>query len=141
MIDPAANVISGLEVFNGQTVKCVILRDDPATGVRSYTIHPDLSIVAGVSSELSAWALQEGNTAILGYFYENEFKLLPREGVSNRGTSQVSKMRWNKIVLRVSDSSLPLVEGEYSPDRNPLTAMGTGEPIVTADVEYSTLFG
>lgn len=139
LIDPASNVIDGLDIFDGQTVNIVIRRVDPETSEQSYTVHPDISVVAGVSSELEPWVLEEGNLARVGYFYENRIKLLPREGVSNRGTSQVSKMRWNKIVLRVSDSALPVVEGEYSKDRSPGTPMGRGEPIITGDVEYSEL--
>jgi len=139
VIDPLTNVISDLDIFNDQTVDCIIMRDDPATAERSFTVHPPLSVVAGVSSQLQEWALQEACVAFIGHFYENQIKLLPREGVSNRGTSQVSKIRWNKVVLRLSDSAVPLVEGEYPKDRTPSTVMGTGEPIVTGDVEYSEL--
>ena len=139
VIDPATNVLSGLDIFDDQTVDCIIMRDDPSTAERSYTVHPPLSVVAGVSSELETWALQDVCVAFVGHFYDNQIKLLPREGVSNRGTSQVSKIRWNKIVLRLSDSAVPLVEGEYPKDRTPATAMGTGEEIVTGDVEYSEL--
>jgi hypothetical protein len=139
LIDPTSNTLSGLDIFNDQTVDCIIMRDDPITAKRSYTVHPPLSVVAGVSSALEGWALQEACVAFIGHFYENNIKLLPREGVSNRGTSQVSKIRWNKIVLRLSDSAIPLVEGEYPKDRTPATIMGTGEDIVTGDVEYSEL--
>lgn len=139
LIDPTVNTISDLAIFNDQTVDCIIMRDDPVTAERSYTVHPPLSVVAGVSSALEPWAQQEACVAFIGHFYTNQIKLLPREGVSNRGTSQVSKIRWNKIVLRLSDSAVPLVEGEYPKDRTPATVMGTGEEIVTGDVEYSEL--
>jgi hypothetical protein len=139
LIDPSVNTISDLAIFNDQTVDCIIMRDDPVTAERSYTVHPPLSVVAGVSSELEPWAQQEACIAFIGHFYTNQIKLLPREGISNRGTSQVSKIRWNKIVLRLSDSAVPLVEGEYPKDRTPATVMGTGQEIVTGDVEYSEL--
>jgi hypothetical protein len=138
-IDVSTGRISDIDFLTDQSINCVVERVDPVDGSTTYTVHPNITAVAGVSSPLQSWAVQPGNNAYVGLFFNNNIKLLPREGASNRGTSQVSKMRWSKIVLRVSNSALPLVEGEYSKDRTPSTAMGTGEPILTGDVEYSEL--
>jgi hypothetical protein len=138
-IDPGTGRISDIGFLDNQSINCIVERVDPTDGSVTYTVHPNITSIAGVSSPFEGWAVQAGNTAHVGLFFDNNFKLLPREGASNRGTSQVSKMRWNNIVLRVSDSALPLVEGEYTKDRTPSTAMGTGEPIITGDVEYSEL--
>lgn len=138
-IDPTTRKISNLDHLTDQSINVVIQRDDPFTGVRSFTVHPNITSIAGLSTELETWTVGEGNIAHVGLFYDNNFKLLPLEGVSNRGTSQVSKRRWNKIYLRLNNSSIPLVNGEYPKDRTPATPMGTGEPIISDDREYSEL--
>lgn len=138
-VDPATGVLLDLDHLTDQSVNCVIERLDPISGVRSLTVHPNITVIAGFSSELEDWAKESDNTAHVGLFYDNNFKLLPREGVSQRGTSQVSKRRWNKVVLRLNESAIPLVNGEYPRDRHPSTPMGTGEPIVSTDAEYSEL--
>lgn len=138
-IDPIANEITGIDFLTDQSINCVVQRTDPVTGVVSYTIHPNLTAIAGFSSPFESWALETGNIAYVGLFFDNEFELLPVEGVSNRGTAQVSRRRWSKVYARINDSAIPLINGQFGRDRTPSTPMGTGEPIVTADIEYSEL--
>lgn len=138
-IDETTGTIADIDELTDQSVNVVIEHQDEDTGVISYTVHPNITVIAGVSSPFESWAVQFGNNAFVGLFYDNDFKLLPVEGVSNRGTSQVSKRRWNKVFLRLNNSSIPLVNGEPPKDRTPSTPMGTGEPIVTRDVEYTEL--
>jgi len=139
LIDPVTKKISDIDHLTDQSINCVIERTDPTTGVISFTVHPNITAVAGVSTEFEDWAIAEGNIAHVGIFYDNEVKLLPIENVSNRGTSQITKRRWNKVVLRLNESAVPFVNGEYPKDRSPSTPMGTGEPIESVDREYSEL--
>lgn len=138
-IDTVSGTVSDIDELTDQSVNCIVEREDPATGIRSYTVHPNISVIAGVSSPLQSWAVQAGNVAHVGLFYDNDFKLLPVKGVANRGTSQVTKRRWNKVYARLNNSAIPLINGEPPKDRTPISPMGTGEPIITNDVEYSEL--
>ena len=124
-----------LGIFIDQSVNVVVEVQDPADpGVIYYTVHPNITVdVGNISSPLQTWAW--GQTAYLGLFYKNDIQLLSVEGVSNRGTSQVSKRRWNKLFLRLNNSAIPLVEGQYPKDRTPATPMGSGEPFITGDVD------
>jgi hypothetical protein len=142
LIDPVTKTISDIDFLTDQSVNCVVERTD--TGLfgiqtRSYTVHPNITVIAGVSSPFEDWAAQTGNVAYVGLFYSNNWQLLPIEGVSNRGSSQSSKRRWNKIHLRLNNSIAPLVNGEPPKDRTPVTPMGEGEPFMTEDKEYSEL--
>jgi hypothetical protein len=139
LIDPATGTISDIDELTDQSVNVVIERNDPNTGATSYTVHPNITVIAGVSSVFQNWAIQDGNIAHVGLFYDNNWKLLPVEAGSNRGTAQVSKRRWNQVYLRLNNSSIPLINGEPPEDRTPGTPMGTGEPIITSDVEYTEL--
>jgi hypothetical protein len=130
--------VDDVDELTDQSVNCVIKREDPFTGAITYTVHPNITVIAGVSNPLENW-VEAGSVAYVGLFYDNNFKLLPREGVSNRGTSQVSKRRWNEVIARLSNSAIPLIDGEVPQDRTPASLMGTGEPIVTTDVEYTEL--
>lgn len=130
-------IISDIDHLTDQTIEIVVEQVD-TDGAPYWTVHPPgVDVVAGVSTPLEEWAW--GGTAHVGHAFENAFQLLPVETGSPRGTSQVTKRRWNQIYLRLNNSALPLVEGEYPRDRTPATPMGFGEPIVSADVEYSEL--
>jgi len=133
-----AGLISGLDHLDGQTVKVVIQSIDPNSNevlhaVQSATFVP----VSGSITLLDPSTFNQ--KAYVGLPYENSFQLLSLEGVSNRGTSQTSKRRWNKVFLRLNDSAIPLVEGIAPRDRTPATPMGLGEPFVTGDFEIIDL--
>ena len=138
-INLSTGQIEDIDFLTDQSINCVIERTDPTDNTISYTIHPNITAIAGFSSPLENWAVQSGNIAYVGLFFDNEMQLLPLEGVSNRGTAQVSKRRWNKIYARINDSAMPLVNGEYGKDRTPSSPMGRGESFLTGDVEYSEL--
>lgn len=137
-IDLITGFCDDIAELDDQIVDVIVQRTDTMAPFNvSYTVHPKVAVAGGVSAELQDWA--KGETAYLGHFFDNDIQLLPIEGVSQRGTSQVSKRRWNKVFLRLNDSIIPLVEGQYPKDRTPATPMGTGEPFITGDVEIVDL--
>jgi hypothetical protein len=138
VVDSFDGTIPNIDHLTDQDVDIVIESVDNITGEIFYTIHNNpVAIVAGASQPLDTWAW--GGVAYVGHFFDNDFQLLSLEGTSNRGTSQTSKRRWNKIFLRLNDSAIPLVEGIPTKDRTPATPMGRGEPFKTGDVEIVDL--
>jgi len=136
-IDPVTLTVSDIDELTDQSVNVVVERLDPITLTFSYTVHPNVTVIAGVSSPFESWAA--GSTAFLGLFYNNDCQLLSLEGVSQRGTAQVTKRRWNKVFARLNDSPVPLIEGIPAKDRTPATPMGIGEPLITGDTEIVDL--
>lgn len=136
-VDPITLTCIDIDELTDQSVNVVIERIDPIDSSISYTVHPNVTVLAGVSSPLQSFAA--GQTAYLGLFYDNDCQLLSIEGVSNRGTSQVTKRRWNKVFARLNDSPVPLIEGIPAKDRTPATPMGIGEPLITGDTEIVDL--
>jgi len=136
-IDPITLTCSDIDELTDQSVNVVVERLDLTTLEFSYTVHPNVTVIAGVSSPLESWAA--GHTAYLGLFYNNDCQLLSLEGVSQRGTSQSSKRRWNKVFARLNDSPVPIIEGIAAKDRTPAAPMGVGEPLITGDTEIVDL--
>jgi len=132
-----AGVIIGLDHLEGKTVKVVVRDVDPTSGNDFWAVYPDEVVVAGSITLTNASTF--GLRAFVGLEYNNSFQLLSLEGVSNRGTSQTSKRRWNKVFLRLVDSAIPLVEGQYPQDRSPATPMNLGEPFKSGDFEIVDL--
>ncbi len=136
-IDPVTLTCSDIDELTDQSVNVIVERQDPVDSSFSYTTHPNVTVIAGVSSPFEAWA--GGHTAYLGLFYNNDCQLLSLEGVSQRGTSQVTKRRWNKVFARLNNSPVPIIEGIAAKDRTPATPMGIGEPLITGDTEIVDL--
>lgn len=136
-VDAGSLTISDIDHLTDQSINVVIQRVDPITGEISYTVHPNITAIAGVSSPLEPWTA--ALTAYVGLFYDNDWQLLSREGVSNRGTSQASQRRWNKVFARLNDSPIPLIEGIRARERTPATPMGIAEPFITGDTEMVDL--
>lgn len=130
--------ITDIDHLTDQEISIVVEQSDRDTGETYWTVHPEGIVpAAGIASGLEEWSW--GAQAYVGLKFENNFQLLPVEGVSQRGTSQVTKRRWNQVYLRLNNSAIPLVDGEPAADRTPSTPMGLGEPIISDDIEYSQL--
>ena len=136
-IDPVTLTCPDIDHLTDQSINAIVERTDPDDGTLSFTVHPNVTAIAGISSPFELWAA--GQTAYLGLFYDNDWQLLSREGVSQRGTSQVSKRRWNKVFARLNDSPVPIIEGIAARDRTPAAPMGTGEPFITGDTDMVDL--
>ena len=140
IVDPVTLTISNIDFLTDQSVNVLVRVFDQSRiqdGPPQWTVHPNITVIAGVSSAFESWAA--GQECYVGLFYNNDCQLLGLEGVSNRGTSQVSKRRWNKVFARLNNSAIPLIEGIHAKDRTPATPMGGGEPLVTGDVEIVDL--
>lgn len=120
-----------------QSLAVVVEQEDPATGDLYWAVHPKVTVIANNSSPLEEWV--RGGVVYIGYQYDNDIQLLSLEGVSNRGSSQSSKRRWNKVFARLNRSPVPLIEGIPAKDRTPATPMGLGEPMITGDTEIVDL--
>ncbi len=131
-VDPVTLTVPGIDHLTDQSINVVVAVIDPVSGEGPlWTKHPNITAIAGVSSPFESWAA--GMEAYVGLFYANQFRLLPVEGVSQRGTAQVSKRRWNKVFARLNKSALPVIEGIRAKDRTPASLMGGGEPIISGD--------
>jgi len=134
----STGVITGLDHLDGLACKVVVKSVDPNTGDTYWAVqNGEFTPVGGQITLTNPSSF--GQSAYVGLAYENSWQLLSLEGLSNRGTSQSSKRRWNKVYLRLVESAMPLVEGTPPKDRTPSTPMGLGEPFITGDVEVVDL--
>jgi hypothetical protein len=131
IVDPGTLTIPDIDHLTDQSINVVVRVKPSISEPDQWTVHPNITAIAGVSSVFEPWAA--GFEAYVGLFYVNEFQLLPVEGVSHRGSAQSSKRRWNKVFARLNNSALPLIEGIRARDRTPATPMGGGEPIISGD--------
>jgi hypothetical protein len=133
----ATGIMVGLDHLDDQVCSVVMQAVDPNSQELFWTVLADVTPVAGTATVVEAAAF--GQQAFVGLIYTNSFQLLDLEGLNQKGTSQTTKRRWNKVFLRLNDSAIPLVEGIPAKDRTPSTPMGLGEPFVTGDVEIVDL--
>ena len=136
-VNPTTLTALGTLFMDSYSLNAVVEVVDPFTSEISYVVHPNVTAILNETSVFEPWAA--GQTVFLGLFYDNDWQLLSREGVSQRGTSQVSKRRWNKVFARLNDSPVPIIEGIAARDRTPSTPMGTGEPFITGDTDMVDL--
>lgn len=112
--------VSGLDHLEGDTVQ--VLADGAS--------HPD-RVVAGGSITLQAPA----NTVVVGLKYTPQLVSLPLESGSPTGSSLAYLKRYNRLIVGLLDSALPLINGKRAPDRSPSTPMNTREPNKTGQVD------
>ncbi len=120
---------AGLDHLEGQKVRVIV------GGALDQT---DGQVVAGGKVQGIDLGLA-GQSIVVGLGYRPKTATLPPEGGNPRGTAQGAKRRRVKIVVRLNDSALPLVNGQRPPDRSPSTPMDSPEPRVTGDVEVRDL--
>jgi hypothetical protein len=129
-----SGLIEGLPYIDGSAVSVVLTGKDPVTQGTYYQLHPSM-VVEGGSIQLEGFA--SGSVAYIGIPYEQRIISLKPEGVTPRGSSQQATMKWNKVFLRLNDSSVPKINGKSIADRSAETPMDTSEPFVTADVNIT----
>lgn len=78
-------------------------------------------------------------SALVGISFRSKIVTNRPEGISPSGTAQGLKKNWNKIFVRVSPGSRPLINGFRAPDRDPATPMNLGQGPAYEDIEVSNL--
>jgi hypothetical protein len=78
-------------------------------------------------------------SCVVGLSFNSKVITKRPEGLSRAGTSQGLKKRWNKIFVRVSPGSRPIINGYRPPERDPATPLNEGQPAAFEDVEVSNL--
>ena len=118
--EPASTAVTGVTHLANETVQVTV--DD--------AVHPDITLDAQGDATLNF----AGARIVVGITFTSRIVTLPMEpsGTPQAGMGQAK--RWNRIVTRLLDSALPLVNGERQPDRTPSTPMDTTEPDRTHDV-------
>jgi hypothetical protein len=112
-------VVIGLEHLEGATVQ--ILADG--------AVAPSQVVVGGIIT-----LLKPANEALVGLQFTPKLVTLPLEGGSPTGSSLAYLKRYNRLIVGMLDSALPLINGVRSPDRTPSTPMDTREPNRTGQV-------
>jgi hypothetical protein len=120
--------ISGLAHLEGKTVQ---VKCDGAT-------HPDCTVSSG------SITLQFPSAEVtVGLPYNTSITTLPAEFNSGQGTTMYSqRSRWPRPVLKVYQSTVPNLNGQYLPARNTNDAMDNAVPLYTGNLEYGpTVWG
>lgn len=123
---PASNVITGLDHLTGLDVWAVS-NEGVVYGPKKVTAAGTITIEDAVSS------------AVVGLEFRSRLITKRPEGISQSGTTQGTKQRWNKIFVRVAPGSRPLINGKRPAERSVVTPMNEGEPVAFEDVEVSNL--
>lgn len=97
--------------------------------------HPDIMLDVNGDGTLEYFS----NTAIVGLVMPVSVTTLEPDYGSKAGTSMGYNKRFNEITARIYDSAYPLINGERSAVREPLTSMGYREPNKTTDVKVANL--
>jgi hypothetical protein len=119
--DHANPAASGLDHLVGRTARVVI----------DGSVEADMVVPAGGQLALP----RDGAVYTVGLAYPRaRAQTLPPEGGNPAGTAQRAQRRFVRLMLRLNDSALPLVNGQRAPERTPSTPMDTAEPRVTGDV-------
>ena len=113
-------ILDGLDHLEGKTVQ--VLAND--------AVHPE-KVVSGGQITLDYPATE----AYAGLKYTPKLVTLPLESGSPTGASLAYLKRYNRLIVGLLDSNLPLINGVRSPDRSPSTPMNTVEPPTTGQVD------
>ena len=87
-------------------------------------------VVSGGQVTLEAPA----NTAVAGLQFTPKMVSLPLASGAPTGSSLAHIKRYNRLIIGLLDSALPLINGVRAPDRTPSTPMNTVEPNSTGQV-------
>jgi len=120
--EPDGVTVTGLEHLEGQDVQVLV---DGAT-------HPDRVVSGGQITLQSVTML----TAVItvGLEFRPKIVTLPMNRPMASGSSEPYVKRWNKIYVRVLNSTKPLINGERSPERQPQSPMNEPQPNVDEEI-------
>jgi len=115
-----SNIITGHYKLANKTIQ--VLADG--------AVHPDITLDSSGDGTINYPA----EIIELGYSFLQEMKTLPYISQGNQGTNASWKKRPNKIVVRVHESSYPLINGIRPPDRRMDDLMDEPVPLFTGDI-------
>lgn len=116
---PGGLIVSGLDHLDD--MECQVLVDDAT--------HPDRTVVGG-QIELQ----YTGTTITVGLKYTSQLMTLPFDKGSPSGSGAAWTKRYNKIYIRALNSTMPLINGERSPERYPSTPMDETQPAINDEI-------
>lgn len=111
------------------------LAGNAVTPIVDGAIHPDITLDLNGDGTLQ----YEGTSVQIGHSYIQRMLTMPTDVGSESGSGMSFSKRWNKIILRLLSSAMPLINGVRPPDRTPKTPMNTREPSVTKDIDVTNL--
>lgn len=132
--------LDGAEVINNPTPSKNITNIVHLAGVTvrplvDGAVHPEITL-----DETGSGVLEyEGSTVIVGIPFTSEVVTLPPDYGSQTGSAMSMQKGWNKIGLRLLNSSKPIINGTRPPDRTVSSFMGTAEAPFTGDVFISNV--
>jgi hypothetical protein len=118
----ATDTLSGLDHLEGETVQV------KANGAA----HSD-QVVSGGSISLDF----EATSATVGLAYTTTIETLDEDFNVGRGSMLTQDVSWVEPVLRVYQSTAPLVDGQSKPRRDPSMEMDQAVDLFTGDLRYS----
>lgn len=115
------DMISGLDHLEGKTVK---IKADGAS-------HPDVTVSSGEIT-LSRMAAE----IVIGLEYDMTMTILSREFDMGLGTMQGQPRSFSRIVLRVHESTPPMLNNQFLPARRPSDNMNEPVALYTGFLQY-----
>jgi hypothetical protein len=116
------NVITGLEHLEGRLVAALV--DDAWTG--TYTVNGGRIVLD--DTNISGSEPYNGISAV-GLLYIGQIKTFEVVSGNQTGTGLGTTRRWSKLIIRLLNSALPIVNGTLPPDRTPATVMDIAETL------------
>lgn len=116
--------ITGLTHLEGKTIE---LRVDGSS-------HPNKTVSGG-----SVTLDYRGGEVVAGLPYTSPITTLPMIVETSLGQMSGQKIRWTKPTLRLLNSALPTVSGNFVPARSPQDNMDLATPLYTGDVVYDSI--
>lgn len=124
--------VSGLSRFEGASVSVVI---DPYNAAGNCEYVGDYPVASGAIALGAGYA---NKTVHVGLKYPGEIRTLKPEGLNpNSGSSQQDAARWGRVMLRVNESALPVLNGNRAQRPEDVTPSSTGDDadtIMTGDL-------
>ena len=121
----ATNVFSGFDHLIGLTLQ--VLADG--------AVHKDVVVAGDGAITLDYVA----NHVVAGLKFTPRIRTVPVDMLTQDESRTSFLKSWNKIFVRMLESSRPLINGVRPPVRNEATPMNTAEPVRTEDLEVSNL--
>ena len=75
----------------------------------------------------------------VGLSYKSTLVTMPFDQEIREGAMTLYRKHWNKLWVRLLNSSLPVINGKRPPTREPQTPMNTRQPNFTGDVKVENL--